>query len=377
VRLKSYFCSSVEEALKQARLELGPDAMLVQTRKAPPEARHLGECEVVFALEQATAPAAGPEPPVEVPAIEAPGGFNRLSTEMAEMRRQIERISNVVARSSLMGLSQQHLQPELSDAFASLVAAEVEPELAHDIVQQIRSATLSPDPYGIRSALDREIAKRVRVNATLGGGGEGPRIVALIGPAGSGKTTTLAKLATRYGLTTRKPTQLISMDTWRIAGAEQLRSFAAILGLGFQALETVGGLTQALEEHRNKSLILIDTPGLSLKDLDYGADLVKFFASHPEIDTHLCLTASMKSADLSRVVDRFEAFRPGKLLFTKLDETETFGPLLTEAVRTGKPISFLTAGQQVPEDLEAATVERITGLVLRDEPSPAAIETAA
>jgi flagellar biosynthesis protein FlhF len=80
--------------------------------------------------------------------------------------------------------------------------------------------------------------------------------------------------------------------------------------------------------------------------------------------THLVLSASMKSADLSRVVDRFEIFRPQRLLFTKLDETETFGPILNEAARTGKPVSFLAAGQRVPEDLEPATQERIVNLIL-------------
>jgi flagellar biosynthesis protein FlhF len=78
----------------------------------------------------------------------------------------------------------------------------------------------------------------------------------------------------------------------------------------------------------------------------------------------------MKSADLSRVVDRFEVFRPRKLLFTKLDETETFGPILNEAVRTGKPISFLASGQQIPDDLEPATTDRILDLALRPEPVP-------
>jgi flagellar biosynthesis protein FlhF len=159
----------------------------------------------------------------------------------------------------------------------------------------------------------------------------------------------------------------LSIDCYRIAAAEQLRSYGAILGVGFQAHETTLALAQALEEHRHKDLILIDTPGYGPKDMDAAEDLARLLASRPDVDTHLVLTASMKSADLKRVVDRFEVFRPRKLLFTKLDETETFGPILNEAVRTGKPVSFLSAGQQIPDDLEPATPDRILELALRRE----------
>ena len=116
-----------------------------------------------------------------------------------------------------------------------------------------------------------------------------------------------------------------------------------------------------------KDLILIDTPGFGPKDMDAAEDLARFLAGRPEIDTHLVLTASARSADLKRVVDRFEVFRPRKLLFTKLDETGTFGPILNEAVRTGKPVSFLAAGQQIPDDLEPATADRILELALKRE----------
>jgi flagellar biosynthesis protein FlhF len=162
-----------------------------------------------------------------------------------------------------------------------------------------------------------------------------------------------------------RPVHIISMDSYRVAASEQLRSYAAIMGVAFQALETTGALAQALEEHSNKDLVLIDTPGFGPRDFDAAEELARFLASRPDIDTHLVLTASMRSADLSRVVDRYEVFRPAKLLFAKLDETGTFGPILNQVVRTGKPVSFLAAGQQIPEDLEPATKERVLDLLTR------------
>lgn len=351
MRLKSFFAGNVASALSQARQELGPEAMLIHSRKAAPEARHLGECEVVVAAAQASGAQAEACPA-------------DLSSEVADLRREVERMAAAVARSSLLTSARNLPSTALARVFSALVSAELDAELAHDLVSRLRAAAVPEKRDQLRRALAVELESRFRVDSQLGRSPEGPRVVALVGPAGCGKTMTLVKLAVQFGLTARRPTQLISMDNFRTAAAEQLRAFATILGVGFQSLETAGALAQAIEEHRHKDLVLIDTPGHGPRDLDGSAELARFLATHPAVDTHLVLTASMKSADLSHAVDRFEIFQPRKLLFTKLDETETFGPIVNEAARTGKALSFLANGQQIPEDLKPATAKRIVELVL-------------
>jgi flagellar biosynthesis protein FlhF len=167
-----------------------------------------------------------------------------------------------------------------------------------------------------------------------------------------------------YGLAGRRPPLLLSIDTYRVAAVEQLRAYAAILGVAFQVVETPAALAQAIEENRGKELILIDTPGLGFRDLDWGTALAHFLSTRQDIDTQLVLPGSMKPADLTRVVDAFEMFGPQRLIFTKIDETGSYGPLVNEAVRTGKPISFLATGQRIPEDLETASPARLAGLIL-------------
>jgi flagellar biosynthesis protein FlhF len=365
MRLKSYFARDVKSALALAEQELGPDAMLVDSKKAPPEARHLGEFEVVVAAGVPDAPA-----PVEAPRAEAPAARgapepeppSRMGAEIADIRRQVERMAAAVTRASLLVTAHTLPSAELAAAFAGLIENELEPSLAHDILNRIRERGVPPEAAALRRAVASELAGRFRVEARLGRGA-GPRITALVGPCGAGKTSMIAKLAASHGLGARRPAQILSMDTYRVAASEQLRSYAAILGVGFQALETPSALAQALEECRGKGLVLIDTPGCGPADLYAAADLAGFLAGRDDIDTQLVLTASMRPADLSRVVDRFEMFRPQRLIFTRLDEAGAFGSLVNESVRTGKPISFLAAGQQVPEDFEPATAERITGLV--------------
>ncbi|MGO4882633.1 MAG: hypothetical protein ACLP59_17720 [Bryobacteraceae bacterium] len=355
MRIKSFYANTVEEAVALARREMGEDAMLVESRRAPAEARHLGGYEVVCAVVPEAEPA-------RVPAAGEPGAYDdRLSRELAEMRRQLDVMGKTITRSAWSGTRWHSAGPELAEWHARLMAADLEAELADQIVEAA-ARRAAVEACGIQDAVAAEIAQRVRSDNSLAAA-DGPRRVALVGPPGAGKTTMLAKLAVTCGLAMRRPLTLISMDDFRVAGADQLRSYAAILGVGFQALDNVGALAQALDESEGKRLVLIDTPGYGPREMDRAADLARFLASRPEISTHLVLTATMKSADLTRVVERFEIFGPSSLLFTRVDEAACFGTAFSLSLRYAKPISFLGTGQQIPDDLAPATAEGILSLL--------------
>jgi len=385
MKIKSYFSRTVEDAMAAASQELGPDAMLVNSRKAPIESRHLGEYEVVFGTldpgtEAAPAAASSEAPMIATKTFAAPAFGERLSAEVAELKKELEGIRRALTRTAFAPSQWVGVAPNVSDAYAMLTASEVAPDLAREIVQAAGLRVDGPRADGPRTSLVRsaqpadgapfqralleEIQSRFQVAPTLGAGPGQPKIVALVGPPGCGKTTTLVKLAVNYGLAARKPVVLISMDTQRVAAAEQLRSYAAILGVGFQVLETTAALAQSIEENRGKELIFIDTPGFAFGDLEDSSSLAHFLSTRTDIDTHLVLSASMKSADLTRMIDAFEILRPKHLLFTKLDETGSFGAIFSEAARTGKALSFFTTGQRIPEDLEAATQARLVELIL-------------
>jgi flagellar biosynthesis protein FlhF len=293
----------------------------------------------------------------------------RLNTELAEMRRQLEGI-RMAMRSGLTAPRWLLPSSTLAEVFTTLLSADVSGEVAQAIVDRLH-AQMAPadleDSGALIRALTAELTRRFSVDATVGRADPGARVAALVGPPGSGKTSTLVKLALAQGLAVRRSVQLISLDNLRIGAAEQLRSYAAILGVGFQALETPANLAQALEDHRAKSLILIDTPGFCTGDLDSAADLARALSARKEIDVHLVLTASMKPADLTRVVEAFEVFRPAKLLFTRLDETDSFGPIYCEAARTHKALSFFGTGQRIPEDLAPASAGLLIDRILRDQ----------
>ena len=355
MKLKSYFANTVEDALRQARAEMGGEAMLVNSKRSGPEANHLGAYEVVCATEGDIKPSTTVSVARTRPA--AAPHIDKLSAEVSELRQQMERLARTLSRSGSGGMAGIASSPELSQAFTRLTEAELDADLAYDVVSGLGD-TASDEALGAR------LGALIRVSPELGCTGSHPRVVALVGPPGAGKTTSLVKLAVQFGIALRKPTQILSADTYRVSAAEELRSYAAILGIGCQIVETPANLAQAIEEHKNKNLILIDTPGLSRIEMDEFADWWEFLASYPGVDTHLVLPVSMRANDMKRIAGHYAVCNPGKLLFTRLDETGTFGPIVNQAIAMNKPVSFLSQGQRIPEDLEAASTDRILDLVL-------------
>jgi flagellar biosynthesis protein FlhF len=360
--MKSYFASSFQLAMEQARRELGPDAVLISDRPAPPEARHLGEFEAVFATDAppATAPATGARPSAQPVAPspsrpEASAVSDSILSELRDLRRQFQSWRQV----SLNNTDHPRWilsDPELNEIYSLLLQTDVDRELALKIVSNVqtrRDRGEAMRPADIWSTVEDEIGSLFDADPTPGEAAEnGPMMLALVGPPGAGKTATIAKLAVRYGLALRKPGVLISVDNLRVGASEQLRWYASLLGMGFHVVETGRALAQAIEEYRNKGAILIDTPGLSFNDLKGGSDIADYLARNHDIRKHLVLPASMRATEMKRYSIAYDIFRPSHLIFTRLDETAALGPILGETVRSGRPISFLGTGQRVPEDLE-------------------------
>lgn len=375
MKMKSFFAPTVQDAMEQARQEMGPEALLVNSRKAPPEAQGLGEYEVVFAVL--------PEQPAPAPAGALPASADPVIGELARLRNQVQDMVNALnAHASHWAVP----APEFAPIFARLVENDFTIDITRKILSQAH-ARLNPNPgsrpgrkasfdsESIESAVRAEIESLIEVDASLTEPDEKTRVIALVGPAGSGKTTTLVKLAVRYGLACSRRVQLISADTRRIAAVDQLRTYAAIIGAAFEAVETTRSIQQTIEANREKGLILIDTPGYGAGDMEEASELARFLARQSAIEIHLVAPASMRAADLSRMVDRFGIFSPARLSFTQLDETSTFGAVISESVRSGKPVSFLTTGQQIPDDIEPATSSRLLEDLFR--PSPEAALSAA
>jgi flagellar biosynthesis protein FlhF len=362
MRIKSYFAGSVERAIHDAREELGDEATLITSRRSAPDARHLGAYEVVFGLAEA--------PESAQPAVSSEG----LTTELTILRDQLDGIKRLLKLRGTGG--EGFARPELGQLYQQLVSAGWEDALSRQITDEAYTRWQAQPPAQRSSSGDSTfealaaecIGKRLRFapEFTLAGSDQS-RVVILVGPPGGGKTTTLAKIAIQECLAKRVSVRLISVDPHGVAAHEKLRNFAAIMGAGFTAASSAAQFMEAIDEFRNKHVLLIDTPGYGPLDWDWARDLASILAQLKQKEIHLVLPASMHLAGLLRYVRRYEEFNPDYLLFTKLDETESYGSMLSAAFQTSRPLSFLTRGQGIPEDIEAANSGALqTGLFVRE-----------
>lgn len=400
MRTRSYFAESVQDAIEKARTELGPEAMLIQSRRTDPEFKHLGGYEVVFgtASHSETRAQILSKP---VPVATAGPVPDMLVRGLADLRREIETVRRSVSRQRMQAHS-AGLQrfSEFEDMHIQLLGAEFSEEIAQDLVQAVEArmqtrpvrrrssvahpevaeagtrsrrrrkreaedklslvSSLAPAPDTFQAALLEELQQRIQVAPELGASQMERRVVMFVGPPGSGKTTSLVKLALRYGLAARIPCQILSTDTLRLGSSEQLGAYAGIIGAGFQHVHTMAALEQALEECHNKKLVLIDTPGYALGNIEEAAELAHFVSRNPHVEVQLVVPAVLRSSALSRIVERFVVLRPSKILFTHLDDVSAPGVLLDHTLRAGLPVSYLSRGQQIPEDIEEASLAALT-----------------
>jgi flagellar biosynthesis protein FlhF len=343
MRLKSYFSGTVEAAMDLARKELGEEALLVNARPATPETRYLGEYEVVFGLASKGAYAAEMHTTVSKP----------LAEEIADLKREFERMAQGLRNFSPPGARPVPVRQDGGD-----VSGETDGLYSRLIAQDLDQSLAQ------RVAAGTPLEELVQTDSMLGRPGCSRRAVVLVGPPGAGKTTTLVKLAARFGLQTRRASQILSADVYRIGASDQLRCLASILGIGCDVAGSAAALAQMLDEHRSKELVFVDTPGLTRAEVEDVADLAELVRSHPELDAHLVLPAYLRPSDMSRAIQLYSCFGPKKLLFSRIDETVQYGPIAGESARWSLPISFLTNGQQIPDDLEPASPEKLSELIL-------------
>ncbi len=195
-----------------------------------------------------------------------------------------------------------------------------------------------------------------------------PRILTFIGPTGVGKTTTIAKIASRYVVEQKKQVALLTLDTYRIAAAEQLRTYANILMVPFRVVYTEDELATAIQDFQDYEYILVDTPGHSPQNREQLGNLKRLLAQmrqSAECCFYLVLSATTKYRDLIKIADSYRQIADYQLIFTKLDETEALGNLLNMRLYTDASIAYVTCGQNVPDDIEVfnpqSTVKKLLG----------------
>ena len=298
-----------------------------------------------------------------------------LRSELADLRARIEAINQSLKNTRPDGATPSLHNPadsketsetasrrrasRLQRAIEELAVLGLEPEYARDVASEWFDM-MDRDKPAPRAELEAAIRKGIEnlcaANADVSPiPHQGPRALAIVGPTGSGKTTTIAKIAARQLLESGRRVALLTCDTFRIAAIEQLRMYARIIGVPFRVVEKPEDLRVALSAYRDNDLILMDTPGLSPRLQEQFDKLHRIFASQKGIEKLLVLSAATKTEEILEAWRSFSALGIHRLIISKSDEAIRFGCLLPAMKAAKIPVAFLTNGQRVPEDLIPAT----------------------
>jgi flagellar biosynthesis protein FlhF len=389
--VKTFRARSMQEALALVRRDLGSQASVLHTREVRPRglARLLGAPRMFEVVASACVSVPSRLPPRRDPMRAVPRTQVGIALDGPIARAAGEPAARAVASLQLYaqltelqakvdGLFQntgRDARPDLPDClfglFTDLIDADLGEDAARELVDRVRRQMPAGEPLD-RTALKERAAGLIEDEISIAGPiqvAPGRRhLVALVGPTGVGKTTTIAKLAANFRLREKRRVGLITVDTYRIAAVEQLRTYADIIDLPMEIVSTPREMHQAVARMADLDLILMDTAGRSPRDDVQIQELKSMLAEAAPDEVHLVLSSVASAASLVRTAEQFAVVGTTALVLTKLDEAVSLGNLLALVRGSKLPLSYLTHGQNVPDDIAPADNRLLAGMILGLDP---------
>lgn len=400
MKIKRFFASDMRQAIKQVREALGADAVILSNKtvdggvelvaaidydesavlaaaskqqETKRQERELGRPAVATSPPKARQTAANkPKPAAEPviktmpqvsPAESAPPEVPRVEWSqdpiLKEMRREMQALRRMMENelSELTWRDMEKRHPNSQELLRRLIGLGLSPDISHKLLPQVQ------DIDDLDQAWRRLVhclagTLPVTGDRLLQQGG----VVAVIGPTGVGKTTSVAKLAARFCLKHgNRHVALITTDSYRIGARDQLNTYARILDVPVRSAGTAEELGVALNAFCDKRLILIDTAGMSQRDVRLSEQLSLLTSGGVQVRSLLALPATMQQAAMEQAIKAFSAATPDALILTKLDEAASLGGAFSAAIHSGLPLAYTTDGQRVPEDLHLAHANALVG----------------
>lgn len=243
------------------------------------------------------------------------------------------------------------------------VEAVVATKLMQELIQEQRKLDYN---YDSREMMTKILSKYLGKVSPISLDGK-QKIVFFIGPTGVGKTTTLAKIAAQYALVNKNKIGLITADTYRVAAVEQLKTYSEILNIPLKIIYEGHEIVDAIKDYYDKELILVDTAGRNHNSKDKIIELTEMLAhvSNPEI--FLVLSSTTNYNAIVKIIEKYSEINDFKLIFTKLDESENIGVVLSTKYNFDNELSYVTTGQSVPEDIQLVNIEEVVKTLLKEQ----------
>ncbi|WP_097025835.1 flagellar biosynthesis protein FlhF [Clostridium peptidivorans] len=367
--IRKYIVNSMSEAMNIIKYELGKDAVIISQRKvkkpgflgffqgkvlevtAAVDNRAKGaskkEEESFGALKTLIKDKASMDINHKAVEVETDGINKELLKEFHEMKSMMKNMINITSEEKA---SKNKIKEKLQ-------SSDIEPK----IIEEILAKLPKEDEENIE-AVKKILYQNIEIEEkTLSD------IVVLVGPTGVGKTTTIAKIAGRLALLEKKKVGLITIDTYRIGAVEQLKTYADIMNIPFKVIFSMKDIESAMESMKDCDTILVDTTGRSSKNIMQISELRAFIEKINTKDIHLVISGVTKNRDINTILEGYKVLEYNYVIVTKLDETTTYGPILNILNTAKKPLSFITIGQNVPDDIKIPSKDEIVNLILGED----------
>jgi len=374
MQIKKFKAKNFSKALEDVKKELGDNALILNTRSLGENGSSSSSAnavEVTVAIDHAEDKNEPKEKfereemdiVTETPKAQPQKAHSEpLAKETdADLKSLLFTLLSQTDRAKALGLKDHQIElykKIVDNGVSERIAAKVFEKINADALMGKKSDRIT-DNISARELLSKitKCSGPIQLNSGY------PKVVALVGPTGVGKTTTIAKLAADFSIRQKKKVALISLDTYRIGAADQLRVYGDIMKIPVEVASNAREYRKLLHKFSDMDIIFVDTMGKCHKDGTYASRLNEVLRKSGPVEIHLALSVSLQERVLEETFNQFSPLKINKVLFTKLDEGLNFGPLINLALHTQLPLSYFTNGQRVPEDIETASKDKVIRLI--------------
>jgi len=387
MQIKRYEVSNIQEAITKIKKELGPDAIILSTKKMKGAGGSMLEVMAARELDLATVASAdlsetalrGMENDGETSRADLNSILKNKFDELKELFRELKNDQDIRTELAevkdsmniffdVLGLKRNKTGNDQTDSiYYRLISEGISKEKAWRAADKVKSELVSGQIEDSNAGLvvvENLIRQSLPMNNPCA---KGQRVKVLIGPTGVGKTTTLAKLSAFHALHEKKNVGIITTDTYRIAAVEQLKIYARIIGLPLEIASGSMDFKKSLRKFADKDIILVDTPGTSRNDMLNTGKLYETLKSEVPCESNLLISLTSSKECMMEVASRYGRFDYNQVILTRADECTRIGFLWDVLDQIAKPVSYITNGQNVPNDIEEANPQKIARLIVGND----------
>lgn len=368
MKMKKYTAVTMTEAMSKVRADLGDDAVILNSKVVYTKG-FLGlfkkkTIEVVAGMDKYETPLQ----PVQPLQKEMISSVKKEEVVSSELKKELSDIKMLV-QSMQRPVETKKYTEDIESFLQYLRNHEINEELitriGDELFEHVNEIDSNKQSLSYRQ-IATQVLKKALIDVPFGGLSYQKKYINVLGPTGVGKTTTIAKMAAHAVLQKKKKIGFITTDTYRIAAIEQLKTYAGLLQAPVEIVYNSEDFKKAMEKYKDYDLVFIDTAGRNYKEVKFVEDVKKLIQFEDNVESYLVLSSTSKEKDMETIIEQFSSFPIEQFIFTKADETNSIGSMINLMIKYNKGLAYYTDGQEVPEDINEASVDSLLKLLFKE-----------